>query len=96
MSALIRTQHDDCPVTTISPKNIKLTLTPNQLYGTYTFKCPHCEYYITKTASQKVIDRLIDLANVPFHVNEPTPFTTQDLIKFHKLLETPLVTRRDP
>lgn len=83
---VVRAQHDDCELLNLNPKDIKVTITPNQLYGTYEFQCPICNQFIIKTASQVTLDRLIDIANAPFYVEDPSPFTTQDLITFHKLL----------
>ncbi len=96
----IRVTCDGCgAVTVIAPDQILALIDPDESAGSYLFLCPSCERLIVRSAGTAELQVLI-AAGVPNaweavrltgrspRAAELPPFTSDDLLDFHLLLES--------
>lgn len=88
-----------CPVCgeiDLTADDIVLRIGPSKTVNTYGFTCPTCGDFVQKTADERIIRLLLSggVVPVPIHVpaevlepREGPPFTYDDVLDFHEMLE---------
>lgn len=80
------------------PEDFELAVCSDAAASWYAFVCPRCEQRIRKPASEKAIELLISEGVSPTYFTVPAevfeqhdgpPFTPDDLITLHEMLERP-------
>ena len=94
----IRTNCPRCGEVEMAASLVLLTLHGEGGEGTYSFACPGCEEIVQKPADRKIVELLRTAgvetavtgsrtARAPQPREEPPPFTLDDVIDFHFLLQ---------
>ena len=95
MMATIRASCPDCGDVEFSSAVVQVRVCEDNGEGSYSFTCPGCQTVIVKNAEPRVVD-LLSGAGVPViswripddadRIHHGDPFTHDDLINFHELL----------
>jgi len=94
--ATIRASCPDCGDVELTSQDMTVRLCVDDNRGAYVFRCPTCVMTVTKPTEQRIIDLLVasgvkvEMWTLPLELRErPTgsPFTHDDLLTFHELLE---------
>ena len=97
MATKIRASCQTCGDVELTVGDVHVRVCTHDNSGTYHFVCPECEQAVVKTAEARVIDLLVASGvemstwDLPAEIFEPrtgAPFSHDDLIDFHHLLET--------
>lgn len=97
MATLIRATCNECGDVELGTHDLVVRLCEDTELGSYVFRCPVCEAPVARDADRPTIDLLVSSGcrlerwNVPAELAEPrpvgAPFTDDDLIDFHDLLD---------
>ena len=96
MAPLIRATCSDCGDVELGTRDLVVRLCEDTESGTYVFRCPSCDTPVVRPADRSTIDVLVssgcrlELWNMPAELEQrPTggPFTHDDLIDFHEILD---------
>lgn len=93
--ATIRASCPDCGDVELTTRDVQVRICDDNNHGTYSFRCPHCQMVIVKSAETRTIDLLV-ASGVAFstwrlpadlHATHPgEPITHDDLLDFHRLI----------
>lgn len=97
MATLIRATCDDCGDVELGTGDLLVRLCQDTDSGTYVFRCPQCDLPVVRGAERPIITLLVSsgvqmqLWTLPAELDEARPdgqpFSHDDLIDFHQLLE---------
>ena len=97
MATLIRATCSDCGDVELGTHDLVVRLCQETDDGTYVFRCPQCETPVVRSADRPTIDLLVSSGcrletwTTPAELKERRPvgppFTHDDLIDFHALLD---------
>jgi hypothetical protein len=97
MATLIRATCTDCGDVELGPGDLVVRLCEDTESGTYVFRCPRCTLPVVHPADRPTVDLLVssgvrlELWTLPAELVEPRPigepFTHDDLLDFHLLLD---------
>ncbi len=94
--ATIRASCADCGDVELTTADVNVRICSDTNDGTYSFRCPHCEMTVVKSAESRTIDLLVASGvsfatwQMPAELSEPRvgePISHDDLLDFHRLLE---------
>jgi hypothetical protein len=94
--ATIRASCPDCGDVELTTRQMTVRVCAEDNRGSYLFRCPACAMVVTKGAEQRIIDLLVssgvevELWTLPLELLERPlgePFTHDDLLAFHELLD---------
>jgi hypothetical protein len=98
MATLIRATCSDCGDVELGTPDLVVRLCEDNEAGTYVFRCPNCTHPVVRPADRSTIDLLVssgvrlELWSMPAELIEPrplgSPFTHDDLIDFHDIMES--------
>ena len=98
MATRIRASCHECGDVELTVGDVEVRVCTSDNSGTYQFSCPTCSQAVVKPAEARVIDLLVASGvrmstwDLPAEIFEPRlggrPFSHDDLIDFHHLLET--------
>ena len=99
MATLIRATCSDCGDVELGTRDLTVRLCEDTEAGTYVFRCPTCTSPVVRAADRPTIDLLVssgcrlELWTTPAELKERrpsgVPFTHDDLIDFHEILDAP-------
>ncbi len=93
--ATIRASCPDCGDVELTTADVHVRICDDNNAGTYSFRCPHCEMTVVKSAEPRTIDLLVASGvsfttwRLPAELSEPRvgdPINHDDLLDFHDLL----------
>lgn len=93
--ATIRASCADCGDVELTTSDVQVRICDDNNEGTYSFRCPHCDMIVVKTAETRTIDLLVASGvsfttwRLPAELAEPRkgePISHDDLLDFHDLL----------
>lgn len=93
--ATIRASCGDCGDVELTTADVSVRICDDNNEGTYSFRCPHCEMTVVKSAETRTIDLLVASGvsyttwQLPAELSEPRlgdPIDHDDLLDFHDLL----------
>ena len=96
--ATIRASCPDCGDVELTTADMTVRVCAEDKRGSYTFRCPECRMTVNKAAEQRIIDLLVssgvkvEIWRLPLELRERPagdPFTHDDLLVFHELLQEP-------
>lgn len=96
--ATIRASCPSCGDVELTTKDVSVQICADNHQGAYSFLCPLCSIAVSKQADQRIVDLLVSsgvrmsLWHLPAELSEQrvgAPFTWDDVLEFHDLLETP-------
>lgn len=94
--ATIRASCPDCGDVEITSKDIVVRVCAEDNRGSYAFRCPSCRMAVTKAAEPRIVELLVsagvelDVWHLPAELHEVRvgePFTHDDLLEFHEILD---------
>jgi hypothetical protein len=94
--ATIRASCPDCGDVELTSQDMTVRLCVEDNRGSYVFRCPACTMTVTKATEQRIVDLLVasgvkvEMWTLPLELRERpvgAPFTHDDLLAFHELLE---------
>jgi hypothetical protein len=97
MATTIRASCTDCGDVELTTGDLTVRVCSHDNQGSYVFQCPGCQMSVVKAAEPRIIDLLIasgvrvatwDLPAELFEPRPSVPLTHDDLIDFHKLLQS--------
>lgn len=93
----IRASCPECGDVELTVEDVTVLVCAEDNSGSYAFRCPDCEIAISKPAEGRIVDLLVSSGvrrstwHLPAELFEPravgAPFTHDDLLDFHLLLE---------
>jgi hypothetical protein len=96
--ATIRASCPDCGDVELTTVDMTVRVCSEDQRGTYAFRCPACTMAVTKSAEPRIVDLLVSSGvelqvwTLPAELREPRPigepFSHDDLIAFHELLDS--------
>lgn len=95
--ATIRASCPDCGDVELTTADMTVRVCADDNRGSYAFRCPECTMTVSKAAEQRIVDLLVSSGvrvehwTLPLELREHPvgePFTHDDLLSFHELLET--------
>jgi hypothetical protein len=95
--ATIRASCPDCGDVELTTQDMTVRVCAEDNRGSYAFRCPTCTMTVSKSAEQRIVDLLVssgvrlEVWRLPAELRErPTglPFTHDDLLELHELLQT--------
>jgi hypothetical protein len=93
--ATIRASCQDCGDVELTTSDVHVRICDDNNAGTYSFRCPHCEMTVVKSAEPRTIDLLVASGvafttwRLPAELDEShkgAPINHDDLLDFHDLL----------
>lgn len=95
--ATIRASCPDCGDVELTTVDMTVRVCSEDQRGAYAFRCPSCTMAVTKTAEPRIVELLVS-SGVELQVWAPPaelresrpagdPFTHDDLLRFHELLQ---------
>ena len=96
--ATIRASCPTCADVELTTRDLQVQVCSDTNQGSYSFRCPTCLLAVSKHAEPRIIDLLVSsgvrmhLWRLPAELNEPKegrPFSWDDVLEFHDLLEGP-------
>lgn len=93
--ATIRASCETCGDVELTTHDVRVRVCINDNRGEYSFRCPHCEMTVVKSAEARTIDLLVasgvvmDTWTLPAELDEPKsgrPISHDDLLEFHDLV----------
>ena len=93
--ATIRASCGDCGDVELTTSDVQVRICSDTSDGTYSFRCPHCQMTVVKSAETRTIDLLVASGvsfttwQMPAELSEPRvgePISHDDLLDFHDLL----------
>jgi hypothetical protein len=97
MATVIKASCHDCGDVELGIDQLHVRVCTADTQGSYVFRCPTCQMSVAKPAEQRIIDLLVASGveliewRLPAELFEPhrgAPICHDDLIDFHKLLQT--------
>ncbi len=94
--ATIRASCPDCGDVELTTHQVSVRVCAADQRGSYVFRCPSCTMAVTKGAEPRIIDLLVssgvdlEVWRLPAELFEQRvgePFTHDDLLEFHELLQ---------
>lgn len=94
--ATIRASCSDCGDVELTTADVSVRICDDTNAGTYSFRCPHCQMMVVKSAETRTIDLLVASGvafttwRLPAELNEThigEPIDHDDLLDFHDLLQ---------
>jgi uncharacterized Zn finger protein len=95
--ATIRASCPDCGDVELTTGDMTVRVCADDQRGSYAFRCPSCSMAVTKTAEPRIVDLLVSSGvemqtwSLPLELREARPvgdpFSHDDLLAFHELLE---------
>jgi hypothetical protein len=99
MATLIRATCGECGDVELGTDDMLVRRREDTTSGTYVFRCPSCTVPVVRPADEPTIDLLVssgcrlEVWSTPAELTEPrpagAPFTYDDVIEFHHLLDAP-------
>lgn len=95
--ATIRASCPECGDVELTTQDMTVRVCAEDSRGSYAFRCPACAMTVTKGAEQRIVDLLVssgvrlEVWRLPAEIHERpegTPFTHDDLLALHELLQT--------
>ena len=92
----IRASCPDCGDVELTSQDMTVRVCAEDNRGSYAFRCPACTMTVSKAAEQRIVDLLIasgvrvEVWRLPLELQERpigAPFTHDDLLSFHELLQ---------
>jgi hypothetical protein len=92
----IRASCPDCGDVELTSLDMTVRVCADDNRGAYAFRCPLCTMTVSKPAEQRIIDLLVasgvrvEVWSLPLELQERPvgePFTHDDLLAFHELLQ---------
>src|SRR5688572_14266127 len=97
MATVIKASCQDCGDVELGVGDLEVRICAQDEQGTYVFRCPRCEMSVVKPAEPRIVDMLVASGvslvewDLPAELFEPrggAPITHDDLIDFHRLLQS--------
>jgi predicted RNA-binding Zn-ribbon protein involved in translation (DUF1610 family) len=94
--ATIRASCPDCGDVELTTRDMAVRVCSDDQRGSYVFRCPDCRMAVTKAAEPRIVDLLVSSGvalqtwRLPAELLEQRvgePFTHDDLLEFHELLQ---------
>ena len=95
--ATIRASCPDCGDVELTTTDMTVRVCSEDQRGAYAFRCPECTRAVTKAAEPRIVDLLVSSGvelqvwTIPAELRENRPmgepFTHNDLLTFHELLQ---------
>jgi len=98
MATVIKASCQDCGDVELGVTDVRVRVCSIDEAGTYVFRCPTCQMSVVKPAEARIVDLLVasgvrlehwDLPAELFEAHPGAPISHDDLIDFHRLLQTP-------
>jgi len=96
--ATIRATCPTCADVELTTRDLSVQICSDTNQGSYSFRCPTCLLAVSKQAEPRIIDLLVSsgvrmhLWRLPAELREPKqgrPFSWDDVLEFHDLLQRP-------
>ncbi len=97
MATVIRASCSDCGDVELTTTDLRVRVCQHDEQGSYVFRCPSCRMSVVKPAEQRIVDLLVasgvelqtwSLPAELFEVRSGEPISHDDLIDFHRLLQS--------
>jgi hypothetical protein len=97
MATVIKASCQDCGDVELGVGDVRVRVCAEGEQGSYVFRCPACQMSVVKPAERRIVDLLVasgvaleewDLPAEMFELHHGRPITHDDLIDFHRLLQT--------
>lgn len=97
MATVIKASCHDCGDVELGVNDLRVRVCREGEHGSYVFRCPACQMSVSKPAEPRIVDLLVASGvelvewRLPAELFEPrqgAPITHDDLIDFHRLLQT--------
>ncbi len=97
MATVIKASCHDCGDVELGIDQLRVRVCTADTQGTYVFRCPTCQMSVSKPAEPRIIDLLVAsgvqliewrLPAELFEEHHGAPISHDDLIDFHRLLQT--------
>lgn len=97
MATVIKASCHDCGDVELGVKELRVRVCSEDTQGSYVFRCPTCHMSVAKPAEPRIIDLLVAsgvelvewrLPSELFEAHDGAPIVHDDLIDFHRLLQT--------
>jgi len=97
MATVIKASCQECGDVELGVSELRVRVCTSDTQGTYVFRCPSCQMSVTKPAEPRIVDLLVASGveliewQLPAELFEPhrgEPITHDDLIDFHRLLQS--------
>lgn len=94
--SVIRASCPDCGDVELQSRDVTVRVCTGDGQGSYAFRCPGCTMNVAKAAEQRIVDLLVSSGvkletwDLPLELWEHPvgePFTHDDLLSFHELLD---------
>lgn len=98
MATVIKASCQECGDVELGVSELSVRVCTSEAQSSYVFRCPTCHMSVAKPAEQRIVDLLIASGvelvewRLPAELFEPRqgqPITHDDLIDFHRLLQSP-------
>lgn len=95
--ATIRASCPDCGDVELTTEDMTVRVCADDHRGSYAFRCPECLMTVSKGAEPRIVDLLVSSGvrvehwTLPLELQERpvgVPFTHDDLLSFHELLQS--------
>lgn len=97
MATVIKASCHECGDVELGVSELRVRVCTSDTQGTYVFRCPSCQMSVTKPAEPRIVDLLVasgvelvewELPAELFEAHRGAPITHDDLIDFHRLLQS--------
>jgi hypothetical protein len=97
MATVIKASCSECGDVELSTSDMMVRVCTQADQATYIFRCPSCQMSVAKQAERRIVELLVasgvklerwDLPQEMFEEKLGSPITHDDLIDFHRLLES--------
>ena len=97
MATVIKASCQDCGDVELGVSDLRVRVCLEREHGSYVFTCPACQMSVSKPAEPRIVDLLVasgvqliewQLPAVLFEPRGGDPITHDDLIDFHRLLQS--------
>jgi hypothetical protein len=97
MATVIRASCSDCGDVELTTTDLRVRVCDHDEQGSYVFRCPSCRMSVVKPAEQRIVNLLVAsgvrletwaLPGELFELHQGEPICHDDLIDFHRLLQT--------
>lgn len=97
MATVIKASCQDCGDVELGVRDVRVRVCHEGEQGSYVFRCPACQMSVVKPAEPRIVDLLVasgvelvrwELPAELFEAHMGSPISHDDLIDFHRLLQT--------